>query len=162
MIFVALGVFISIAVWILQRKGLSRKLRIFLGVLFVALFACLLYFFEQAHFLGDVPWYDRSPYREITLLFLMLVGMMTRYLASLIEERRGQLAELKKCGQQDPKVGLKFDVWEFSYPLLFSVMTFGGLLSQIKGETLSLATVVLSFQNGFFWQSLLKKPSQAD
>jgi hypothetical protein len=90
----------------------------------------------------------------------MLLGMMTRYLVSLIEERREKLVELTKSGQQNPKVNLRFDVWEFSYPLLFSVMTFGGLLSQIKDDTLTVANVVLSFQNGFFWQSLLKTPIQ--
>jgi hypothetical protein len=160
MIFIVLGVYVSLAVWILQRQRIGRNLKIILGGAFTVVFAILVLFLQQEHFLGDVAWYDRAPYRQGLLLFLMLLGMMTRYLASLIEERREKLVELTKSGQQNPKVNLRFDVWEFSYPLLFSVMTFGGLLSQIKDDTLTVANVVLSFQNGFFWQSLLKKPIQ--
>jgi hypothetical protein len=49
------------------------------------------------------------------------------------------------------------DPWDFSRPFLVSVATFGGLLSQIGDRRLDWATLALSFQTGFFWQTLLKR-----
>jgi len=87
----------------------------------------------------------------------MVLGMMVRYFAYAIEQRRDRIAELRRTSQADPQVRLQFDLWEFSYPLLFSVVTFGGLLGQVKDGDLTVANVMLSFQSGFFWQTLLKK-----
>jgi hypothetical protein len=44
--------------------------------------------------------------------------------------------------------------------LLFSVMTFGALLTQVGESRLTVAVIVLAFQAGFFWQTILKQPSE--
>ena len=108
-------------------------------------------------FLGEVAWYDRFPYREIILFLIMLTGMVARTLTLAIERRRKVIAQLSEGGAQFEKPGLDLDVWEFSYPFLVSVLTFGGLLSQIGDEQLSLLVLVLAFQTGFFWQTVLKR-----
>jgi hypothetical protein len=62
MIFIVLGVYVSLAVWILQRQRIGRNLKIILGGAFTVVFAILVLFLQQEHFLGDVAWYDRAPY----------------------------------------------------------------------------------------------------
>jgi hypothetical protein len=155
--FLIVGVFVAIALWVLQRRKIGPRVKILLAIVSTVGLVGLLAILAEGNFLGATAWYDRSPYKEICFLLFMLVGMVVRYLASAIEERRATIKEFEKNGQRDAKVKLRFDAWEFSYPLLFSVVTFGGLLTQIKDGNISAANLILSFQNGFFWQSLLKK-----
>jgi hypothetical protein len=49
------------------------------------------------------------------------------------------------------------DRWDFVYPMLFAVPTFGALLSQIQAQALASTHVVLAFQTGFFFQTILKR-----
>jgi len=157
MALIILGVFMAVCIWIFQTRKIGLKAKIIslavLGLSFVGFVAL----FRQGAFLGSTIWYNRSPYKEICFLLFMLLGMVVRYFAFAIEQRRDKIAELRKTGQADPRIGLQFDAWEFSYPLLFSVVTFGGLLGQVKDGDLTVANVMLSFQSGFFWQTLLKK-----
>ncbi len=93
--------------------------------------------------------------------------MIARYMTNAIEVRREKISALQKQGGAYSTPSLAFDIWEFSYPLFVSVVTFGGLLSQLKDHTLSLANAVLSFQTGFFWQTILAgrqqtKPHQGE
>jgi hypothetical protein len=94
----------------------------------------------------EASWWNNSPYRELILFALMLVGMVARVLSVAIESRK-----------TNKEAGLSVDRWVFVYPMLFAVPTFGALLSQIQTEVLALTHVVLAFQTGFFWQTILKK-----
>jgi hypothetical protein len=94
-------------------------------------------------------WFDESPFRELLLFALMLLGMAARVLSLAIERRAVATAETR--------AHVKVDRWEFVYPMLFAVPTFGALLSQVQSDTLTLANVVLAFQTGFFWQTILKR-----
>jgi hypothetical protein len=85
----------------------------------------------------------------------MLLGMAARYVTKAIEERRDKLAKWREGGSTGNRPGLDFDKWEFTYPLLISAITFGTVLSQEKDSGLSVANALLSFQTGFFWQTLL-------
>jgi hypothetical protein len=89
-----------------------------------------------------------SPLHELILFVCLLIGMSARVLSLAIEQH----------GRARNEVGLKINRWQFIYPLLFAVPTFGGLLSQIQAKQLSVTDVVLAFQTGFFWQTILKKP----
>jgi hypothetical protein len=110
--------------------------------------------FPNAPTLGPgAHWVDESPFRELLLFALMLSGMAARVL-SLAIERRGAAKDNKL-----PPVTV--DRWEFVYPMLFAVPTFGALLSQVQAETLTLVNVVLAFQTGFFWQTILKRGEAA-
>ena len=42
------------------------------------------------------------------------------------------------------------------YPFLVSFITFGAVMSQIGSTALSLSSLNFAFQNGFFWQTLMK------
>jgi len=106
--------------------------------------------------LGAESWYDRQPWEDVVLFVMMILGMAARYVTKEIEDRRRRIDELRRAG--DPsKPGLQFDSWEFAYPLFFSVVTFGALLGQLQNSAISLANMILSFQTGFFWQTLLKR-----
>jgi hypothetical protein len=157
MAIVVLGVFVSVCIWIVQTRKLGSKTKTITLIVSCSAFAGFVLLVESQAFLGNTVWYNRSPYKEICFLLLMLLGMVVRYFAYAIEQRRGQVAQLRKAGELHPKLGLQFDAWEFSYPLLFSVVTFGGLLGQVKDGDLTVANAMLSFQSGFFWQTLLKK-----
>jgi hypothetical protein len=156
----ATGVSLSIVIWLAQRKSMPAWLRgtgsivaILAGVLAAYISA------RDTSYLGEESWYDASPWREIIFLLLMLIGMASRYFTHAIEQRREEVKRLKAEGQDASKVRLQFDVWEFSYPLFFAVVTFGGLLGQIQDGGVTLTHLVLSFQTGFFWQTLIKKPA---
>lgn len=51
----------------------------------------------------------------------------------------------------------EFDIWDFSLPLLVSVITFGSLLSQIENEALTLDNTIISFSSWFFLADYLEK-----
>lgn len=97
--------------------------------------------------LGNEWWFNTSPYRELILFALMLVGMAARVLSLAIEQRK----------TENEPAGLRVNRWDFIYPMLFAVPTFGALLSQLNAETMTLPNIVLSFQTGFFWQTILKR-----
>ena len=162
MTIIVLGVFVALSIWIIQTTRFGWKTKaialIVLSLVFIG-FASLI---QPESFLGNTAWYNRTPYKEICFLVLMLLGMVVRYFAYAIEQRRDRIAQLRKGGEPDSKLSLQFDVWEFSYPLLFSVVTFGGLLGQVKDGNLTVANVMLSFQSGFFWQTLLKKSAPSE
>lgn len=95
--------------------------------------------------LGAARWFDRSPTREVILFVLMLLGMVARVVSLAIEHARARK-------QARPTMSR----WDFVYPMLFAVPTYGALMAQVTTESLSLAQVVLAFETGFFWQTLLK------
>jgi hypothetical protein len=100
---------------------------------------------------------NESPLKELVLFLIMLLGMLARMLSLAIEQHQSAKAAGRRI---NPKLGLKLDRWDFIYPTLFAVPTFCGLLSQLPSQALSLAVLALAFQNGFFWQTILKKPSE--
>ena len=157
-----LGIFLAMCIWIVQTRRFGWKTKSGMLIVFCLAFAGFVSLIQPGLFLGNSAWYDRTPYKEICFLVLMLFGMVVRYFAYAIEQRRDRIAQLQKSGESVPKVPLRFDVWEFSYPLLFSVVTFGGLLGQVKDSGLTVANAMLSFQSGFFWQTLLKKSTAAE
>jgi len=154
--FVVLGVLLSALIWLLQRRQWKAWIRFLWAA---GIFLCLaLVIYPQA---GPVTlgtehrWYQTSPLVEGWFFLLMLAGMGARYVTKAIEVRREKIAELSKQDAPFDKPGLEFDVWEFSYPLLVSVVTYGALLTQLKDHTLTAGNAILSFQTGFFWQTLL-------
>src|SRR5262249_31563956 len=102
-------------------------------------------------FLGDssanAPLYDTSPWKEIILFGLMIFGMAARTLSLAIEQRRRAKGKPHE---------LDIDVWDFVYPFLVSFITFGAIMGQIGSSPLSLTSMVIAFQNGFFWQTRMK------
>src|ERR1700730_11649564 len=97
--------------------------------------------------LGREEWFDRSPFRELILFVLMILGMAARVVSLAIEHQRGH---------DDVAAKPVMSGWDLVYALLFALPAFGALLSQIAAESLTVANVVLSFQTGFLWQTIFK------
>jgi len=97
--------------------------------------------------LGNKQWFERSPIRELNLFIVMLLGMAARVVSVAIERRKNP------DGAAQAPVKTR---WEFVYPMLFAIPTFGALLGQVSGDSVSMGNIILSFQTGFFWQTVLK------
>jgi hypothetical protein len=137
-----LSVFVSGLHWLIKT--------VVMLCLSVVLAVSVFIFIEPAT-LGASQWFQQSPWWELLLFLVMLAGMMCRYITAAIEERRDRL----RTSTNKRRVRIRFDPWEFSYPLFVSVITFGGVLSAISAKEVSLQNVILSFQTGFFWQTIL-------
>jgi len=156
--FAVLGISVGMIVWIIQQRRWSEALRTATAMLLTLILAvAILVLLHGAPVtLGPrVAWYEKAPARELLLFALMVLGMMARYFTKAIEVRRGKIAELRKQSTTVVKPPIEFDTWEFAYPLFVSVVTFGALLSQLKEPAISIASLTMSFQTGFFWQTVL-------
>lgn len=164
-------------VYVIRRETWTLPVRSIIGVILMILFILIAYLDKSQIFLDNQPFYNQNPYRNLIFYALMLFGMFSAYLRKSIEERRIKVSMLeeekkreqkkqKKDGEKDrvtsteeslKKPSIEFDRWEIIYPLLFSIPTFGALYELIKpanGDYLTVANVVISFQTGFFWQTL--------
>jgi hypothetical protein len=94
----------------------------------------------------------QSPWKEIIAFVTMVLGMNAKYLWDLTDARKQKNAKLKPG---ETKHGLGFDAWDFVQPLLVAGIVFGTILETIK--QLNATTLIFSFQNGFFWQTIFKK-----
>jgi hypothetical protein len=149
------GIAAALAGWLVRLLA-PRQHKTLLSLL-AALAALTGTFFlwRQPTVLGPTSLWEQPPYRELALFAAMICGMAIRFLTSAIKLRRPELEKWRKAGRRGAKPAISFDTWEFIYPLLFSAVTFGALLTQVKSEALSLEKLLLSFQTGFFWQTLL-------
>jgi hypothetical protein len=100
--------------------------------------------------LGKGGWFQESPIRESVLFAAMLFGMAASYLTKQIEQRRNRIEEKRKTSDTSA-TPLEFDLWEFTYPMLVSVITFGAILQSIGESAADLPSAILSFQTGFFF-----------
>lgn len=159
-IFVAIGLAVPCIVWVLRRCNWTWLVRVPMLVALIVVTGGGIFLFLDPVFLSNVQWYNRGIVRELLLFLSMVFGMSARYITQQIEARRSRLVEIRKSDPNAVAPKLDFDVWEFSYPLFVSVITFGGLLAQLGDAGLSTANTIMSFQTGFFWQTLLVRASQ--
>jgi hypothetical protein len=89
---------------------------------------------------------------ELVLFATMILGMSAKYLWDQIESRRKKNENLPPGA---PKHRLEFDFWDFVQPLLVAGIIFAAVI-QISSE-LNLTSGLFSFQNGFFWQTVIRR-----
>jgi len=97
----------------------------------------------------NAPWYEDTPWKQIIALSLTILGMAAKYLHDVIVERRHS----KSAGSSPPP--LNIDVWEFILPFLVSFIVFGSFWNAQGDQTIDVMWLVISFQNGFFWQTVI-------
>jgi hypothetical protein len=160
-LFVAYGLVGTLLLLILATRRISPALKLIAVFILVGVTLIGTYIAQPPVTLdGNEKWYSSTPYREALLFLLMLCGMAARYLSRTIEDRRIKVIAAAKTGDHK-RVGLDFDLWEFVYPMLVSVISFGALLNQLESDRLTLASVIMSFQTGFFWQTILSRTEQS-
>jgi hypothetical protein len=141
----------ALCILALKRKGIARWVSIFL-IISLALGITVLYLSPHAIARGENAnsiW--KQPAIVDSILFIaMVVGMAFRYLWDLIEVRRAALHP----GSSHQPVHLNFDWLDFLQPLLVAGIVFAVVIGTAKD--LSPTTILFSYQNGFFWQSILK------
>jgi hypothetical protein len=81
---------------------------------------------------------------EVALYFAMVVGMAAKYFYDAIG--KGNTPVIEK--------------WQVVKPLLVSPIVFGAIYGTMDESTSSLLLLIFSFQNGFFWQTVLTKSSR--
>jgi hypothetical protein len=90
---------------------------------------------------GD--FFAKIPWLEIGLYFIMLLGMVSKYLYDAIGEKN--------------RKKIKFNKWQFIKPFLVSPMIFIAVYSMIPETTSAFLLLIFAYQNGFFWQTVLYK-----
>lgn len=84
---------------------------------------------------------EEIPWLEIGLYFIMLLGMASKYFFDAIGE------------EERPKV----NKWQLFKPIFVSPIIFGIVYGGISNYNSSVLLLIFSFQNGFFWQTVLTK-----
>lgn len=146
---VGIGLFLSIA----RQRSWYSAVRGVLGVVTIGA-AFIVAVALTPQFLDATAWHNRSPWRETILFGTMLAGMACRSLAEAIEARRSQIAATARAGRRPP---LRVDWWEFAYPFLVSAITFAPVVESPIAQKIGFGAIAFSFQNGFFWQTILKR-----
>lgn len=145
------GVLMLVRPWNKHPNIRKLLIPILAGILVVLTFT-----FQTQMFLGNIPWWEVAPWKQIIVGFLILLGMAFSLLnTAIINRRLRRLAALKR-GKTD-EIGLEFDWWDSAQPFLFSVFTFGGVWGAVGNSPLDVASVIFAFQNGFFWQAVVGK-----
>jgi len=85
----------------------------------------------------QIPWF------EFMLYFVMIAGMAAKYLYDAIGE-----------GNK-----IQFQKWQFIKPIFVSPLIFASIYALIEKGTSKplILLLIFSFQNGFFWQTVLYK-----
>ena len=161
--FVVYGLLFAAVCWLVREiivaatrgtKGILTPIVGLIGVLL--LMGIYIYFTYFPKTLGERRWFQETPVAEIILFVFMLLGMCASYVTKQIDKRRVRIEERRKAGDQ-AYVPLEFDLWEFTYPMLVSVITFGAVLQTFGEKLLDIPALILSFQTGFFWQTVLAR-----
>jgi hypothetical protein len=148
MVYIVLSVIGIIAVILIRQSWSYKRQTVFmLSFLAIGLLAYIVfdyYFLGPANthiwkgsdsVLSDMPWL------EIGLYFVMLSGMASKYIFDAIGE--GNKPVIQK--------------WKFIKPVFISPLVFGIIYSGMEAETSGILLLIFSFQNGFFWQTVLNK-----
>lgn len=95
-------------------------------------------------------WYREAPWKHLLLFAAMLLGMVSNTLFDYLNAR----VRARKAGKRSmPKL-----LWEeMLMPVVIAGLVFGYFWGKHGGEEMSLAMFLVSYQNGFFWQSVLEK-----
>jgi hypothetical protein len=149
-VFAALVIAATLIIITIAYKG-WRRLTAVVGILTVLAVSWLL----SNHYNGSITRggptetvIQQTPYAEFILFAGMIAGMASRYLWDLLERRR------QKIQNGLSNVPLGFDWLDFIQPLLISGFVFAAVLANSKH--VSYSSLLFSYQNGFFWQSVLK------
>lgn len=98
----------------------------------------------------EAGWYTETPWKHLLLFGAMLLGMVSNTLFDYLNAR----VRARKAGKRSmPKL-----LWEeMLMPIVIAGLVFGYFWGKHGEEEMSLASFLVSYQNGFFWQSVLEK-----
>ncbi len=175
--FIGISLFLSLLVFVISRKIRWTYKILFIVVLCALAVAAILAFPASRHSYAiialksgptspqaRVNWYE-NPYSKVSILALfMILGMVTNYTYDYLQAR---IRAKDAAAQGRGKAKLPPFIWEkFLSPIIVSGLVFAVIWKAVGAEKLALTTILVSYQNGFFWQTLLSekadKSSQPD
>lgn len=92
---------------------------------------------------GDTSFFAKIPWLDISLYLVMVIGMASKYLFDAIGDKN--------------RKKINFDKWQFLKPFLVSPIIFAAVYSIIPESDSIVLLLIFSYQNGFFWQTMLYK-----
>lgn len=147
--FFAVSILLLLIIYLFTRR-IPILWRFSSAAFLAALFVFFLWVLE-VQTRAELPWYEVSPYKHCLALAFMLAGMAGKYVFDAIEVRR------KKKAAQEGNQKLELDRWDFFQPFIIAFIVFGSFWQLHGEEALDVNWLVISFQNGFFWQTILGK-----
>jgi len=87
--------------------------------------------------------FNALPWFEVSLYFVMLLGMAAKYFYDAIGEENT----------------FTFHKWQLIKPVLVSPIVFAAVYSMFAAESSKALLLTFSFQNGFFWKTILDRKS---
>ena len=149
MAYIVLTIVGLLALILVKKNWPQRKQFFFVGIIIVA--GALFYVLLDAFILesngeitkGEENIFSKIPWLDFGLYFVMLLGMASKYLYDAIGEKKRRK--------------IRFNIWQFLKPFLVSPIIFGTILTQIPENMPVFTLLILSYQNGFFWHTLLYK-----
>jgi hypothetical protein len=129
------------------QSGLS-KLFTLIGAAFVGFLVwCVLLLVERllsVQFLvQEGALAERSPWTSLVYFAAMVAGMLAQTVWDALHKRQ-------------PNQAPTFDKWEFVKPGLVAPIVFIAVYQTISDPAFKVMTLLFAFQNGFFWQTVLK------
>jgi len=96
---------------------------------------------------GGISFIDFIPWLDICLYFMMIAGMIAKYIFDWI-------SEVEKNRQT------VFSKLQLMKPMLISPIVFASVYSSMGKIESTLLLFIFSFQNGFFWQTIFNNRNQ--
>ena len=157
-IYVGIGILLIIFILVAKRK-FSFVLKIPLLLIIAAGMIYFLYYFRESIKAAEAPnWYEIGPWKHIILFVCMLFGMVTNYLYDYLRARI-KTKEARASGKGS--VELPKFMWEkIVLPIIISVLLFGYFWGEYGQGVMNITILFASYQNGFFWQTILTKIPQ--
>ena len=152
--FIVLSIVALLALLLVKKDWRQKKQIIFVctTIILSALAYALIdvFFLQPGGRKGEENFFSKIPWLEIGLYFVMLIGMASKYLFDAIGEKNRRK--------------IKFNKWQFIKPFLVSPMIFAAVYSIITEIGSAFLLLMFSYQNGFFWQTILYKiaPEEED
>lgn len=145
--FIVLSIVALLAMLLVKKDWRQNKQIIFVCTIIIVgavVYALIdVFFLQPGGTKGEENFFSKIPWLEIGLYFVMLIGMASKYLFDAIGDKN--------------RKKIKFNKWQFLKPFLVSPMIFAAVLSIIPGSGSVFLLLIFSYQNGFFWQTILYK-----
>lgn len=144
MSFVIMAVFSIMSILFLKKEWRLTNQIYFISIMIlggiVATFLSNLYMIDnEVISKGRTVFPKIDPWIGVGLFFSMIIGMLSKYFFDAI----------------GPKGNFSFNKWSMIRPVFISPIVFLTVVSVINNDEINLLTFIFSFQNGFFWQTML-------
>jgi len=101
----------------------------------------------------ELPWYNKTPYKQLLTFVILLLGIISKHILDTLKANDKEIVNQNKR---------KYNIFRrlvklFLKPFIASVIVFSIFWQAHGNEQLTFNYLIISFQNGFFWQTLIGK-----